>query len=59
PPPRPVKKAKPPVQELEPDEPPPVPVDLENLPPEARAPLEKAFEIFGDHVVEVEEDGPV
>ncbi len=57
PPPRPVKKAKPPVQELEPDEPPTVPVDLENLPPEARAPLEKAFEIFGDHVVEVEDDG--
>ena len=57
PPPRPVKKAKPPVQELEPDEPPTVPVDLEDLPPEARAPLEKAFEIFGDHVVKVEDDG--
>ena len=54
PPPRPVPKKKtlPPL----PPEEPGIPVDLDSMPPEERAPLEKAFEIFGDHVVEIEED---
>ena len=52
PPPKPVKKkAAPPPQEE-----PSIHVDLDALPPEERAPLEKAFEIFGDHVVEIEDD---
>ena len=53
PPPQPVKKktAPPP-----PPEEPTIHVDLDSLPPEERAPLEKAFEIFGDHVVEIEDD---
>ncbi len=53
PPPKPVKKkAAPPP----PPEEPSIHVDLDALPPEERAPLEKAFEIFGDHVVEIEDD---
>ena len=53
PPPKPVKKktAPPP-----PPEEPAIHVDLDAMPPEERAPLEKAFEIFGDHVVEIEDD---
>jgi len=53
PPPKPVKKktAPPP-----PPEEPSIHVDLDAMPPEERAPLEKAFEIFGDHVVEIEDD---
>jgi len=53
PPPKPVKKkaAPPPLPEE-----PSIHVDLDAMPPEERAPLEKAFEIFGDHVVEIEED---
>jgi DNA polymerase-3 subunit gamma/tau len=39
-----------------PPEEPAIHVDLDSMPPEERAPLEKAFEIFGDHVVEIEED---
>ena len=52
-PPKPVKKktAPPP-----PPEEPAIHVDLDAMPPEERAPLEKAFEIFGDHVVEIEDD---
>lgn len=54
PPPPPVKKkAAPPP----PPEEPAIHVDLAAMPPEERAPLEKAFEIFGDHVVEVKEEG--
>jgi DNA polymerase-3 subunit gamma/tau len=53
PPPKPVKKKAAP-QPL-PEEP-SIHVDLDAMPPEERAPLEKAFEIFGDHVVEIEED---
>ena len=51
--PKPVKKktAPPP-----PPEEPAIHVDLDAMPPEERAPLEKAFEIFGDHVVEIEDD---
>ena len=53
PPPKPVKKkAAPPP----PPEEPSIHVDLDALPPEERAPLEKAFEIFGDHVTEVSDD---
>ena len=53
PPPKPVKKkAAPPP----PPEEPSIHVDLDALPPEEREPLEKAFEIFGDHVVEIEDD---
>ena len=53
PPPKPVKKkAAPPP----PPEEPSIHVDLDAMPPEERAPLEKAFEIFGDHVVEIEDD---
>ena len=53
PPPQPAKKktAPPP-----PPEEPTIHVDLDSMPPEERAPLEKAFEIFGDHVVEIEDD---
>ncbi len=53
PPPQPVKKkmAPPPSPEE-----PTIHVDLDSMPPEERAPLEKAFEIFGDHVVEIEDD---
>ena len=53
PPPKPVKKkaAPPPLPEE-----PSIHVDLDAMPPEERAPLEKAFEIFGDHVVEIEDD---
>ena len=47
------KKAAPPPP---PQEEPVIHVDLDSMPPEERAPLEKAFEIFGDHVVEIEED---
>jgi DNA polymerase-3 subunit gamma/tau len=47
------KKAAPPPP---PPEEPVIHVDLDSMPPEERAPLEKAFEIFGDHVVEIEED---
>ena len=52
-PPKPVKKktVSPP-----PPEEPSIHVDLDAMPPEERAPLEKAFEIFGDHVVEIEDD---
>ena len=53
PPPKPVKKKAAP-QSL-PEEP-SIHVDLDAMPPEERAPLEKAFEIFGDHVVEIEDD---
>jgi DNA polymerase-3 subunit gamma/tau len=53
PPPKPVKKKAAP-QPL-PEEP-SIHVDLDAMPPEERAPLEKAFEIFGDHVVEIEDD---
>ena len=35
-------------------EPETIPVNLNQLPPEERAPLEKAFNYFGDHVVEIE-----
>ena len=52
PPPKPVKKKAAPL----PPEEPSIHVDLEAMPPEERAPLEKAFEIFGDHVVEIEDD---
>ena len=53
PPPKPQKKkAAPPP----PPEEPSIHVDLDAMPPEERAPLEKAFEIFGDHVVEIEDD---
>ncbi len=54
PPPRPVPKKKP--LPPPPPEEPTIHVDLDSMPPEERAPLEKAFEIFGDHVVEIEED---
>lgn len=47
------KKAAPPPP---PPEEPVIHVDLDSMPPEERAPLEKAFEILGDHVVEIEED---
>lgn len=50
PPPRPPQKPQPAVQK----EPEPVPVNLEAIPPEERASLEKAFHYFGDNVVEVE-----
>ena len=50
PPPRPPQKPQPAV----PKEPEPVPVNLEDMPPEERAPLEKAFHYFGDNVVEIE-----
>jgi len=52
PPPPAKKKAAPPP----PPEEPAIHVDLAAMPPEERAPLEKAFEIFGDHVVEVKEE---
>ena len=54
PPPRPVPKKK--TLPPPPPEEPTIHVDLDSMPPEERAPLEKAFEIFGDHVVEIEED---
>ncbi|SHK51848.1 DNA polymerase-3 subunit gamma/tau [Selenomonas ruminantium] len=54
PPPRPVPKKKP--LPPPPPEEPGIHVDLDSMPPEERAPLEKAFEIFGDHVVKIEED---
>ena len=54
PPPRPVPKKK--TLPPPPPEEPVIHVDLDSMPPEERAPLEKAFEIFGDHVVEIEED---
>ena len=53
PPPKPVKKKAAP--QPTPEEP-SIHVDLDAMPPEERAPLEKAFEIFGDHVVEIEDD---
>ena len=50
PPPRPKKQpAAPAIKEPE-----TIPVNLNQLPPEERAPLEKAFNYFGDHVVEIE-----
>lgn len=55
PPPRPRQEPRPEAVPL-PDEPPPIPVDLEDMPPEERAPLEQAFAYFGDHVVEIEEE---
>lgn len=50
PPPRP--KQKQPAAVLQ--EPETIPVNLNQMPPEERAPLEKAFNYFGDHVVEIE-----
>ena len=50
PPPRPKKQpAAPAIKEPE-----TIPVNLNQMPPEERAPLEKAFNYFGDHVVEIE-----
>ena len=55
PPPRP--KAQPRAEAIPlPEEPPAIPVDLNDIPPEERAPLETAFNYFGDHVVEIEDD---
>lgn len=55
PPPRP--KPKPRAESIPlPEEPPTIPVDLNDIPPEERAPLETAFNYFGDHVVEIEDD---
>ncbi len=55
PPPRP--KAQPRTEAIPlPEEPPAIPVDLNDIPPEERAPLETAFNYFGDHVVEIEDD---
>lgn len=55
--PPPVPKKQPPSDAIPlPDEPPPIPVDLNDIPPEERAPLEQAFNYFGDHVVEIEEE---
>ncbi|SFT81833.1 DNA polymerase-3 subunit gamma/tau [Selenomonas sp. GACV-9] len=55
PPPRP--KPKPRAEAIPlPEEPPAIPVDLNDIPPEERAPLETAFNYFGDHVVEIEDD---
>jgi len=53
PPPPPARKKE--IAPKEPEEP-AIHVDLDAMPPEERAPLEKAFEIFGDHVVEIEDD---
>ena len=54
PPPRPRKKKK--IEPVVEQEPPTIPIDLNDIPPEERAPLEKAFDYFGDQIVEVEED---
>lgn len=60
PPPRPQPRQAEPEVSLPPDPPPPddkdIPVDLEEMEPEERAPLKKAFDVFGAHVVEVEDD---
>ena len=53
PPPRPKKPKKP---KAAPEEPPVIPIDLNDIPPAERPPLEKAFDYFGDQVVEVEEE---
>ena len=55
PPPRPKPKTRAESIPL-PEEPPTIPVDLNDIPPEERAPLETAFNYFGDHVVEIEDD---
>lgn len=55
PPPRPETPVPSPASTL-PDEPPTIPVDLNDIPPEERAPLEQAFTYFGDHVVEIEDE---
>ena len=53
PPPRPKKPKQP---KAAPEEPPVIPIDLNEIPPAERPPLEKAFDYFGDQVVEVEEE---
>ncbi len=53
-PPRPRKKKK--IEPVVEQEPPTIPINLNDIPPEERAPLEKAFDYFGDQIVEVEED---
>lgn len=64
PPPRPQKpkpKPKPKLtldDDLLPGEPPPVPIDLNDVPPEDQDSLENAMNFFGDNVVGVEEDSP-
>ncbi|MCR5758626.1 MAG: DNA polymerase III subunit gamma/tau [Selenomonas sp.] len=54
PPPQPARKKT--VMSAAPVEDPAIHVDLKSMPAEEREPLEKAFEIFGDHVVEIEDD---
>ena len=54
PPPRPKRQKK--TESVVLDEPPTIPVDLNAIPPEERAPLEKAFDYFGDQVIEIEDD---
>ena len=54
PPPRPQKPKQPKAAASE--EPPVIPVDLNDIPPAERAPLEKAFDYFGDQVVGIEEE---